>query len=178
MSNAVYLVSSLPTLQFGDTPPFSLDEFRRQCEGVISAYEMEALEALLAGKSHSDSFVSAYFARETLLKNIAGKMRAAAWDSDIRFSERPYDGYDVTYAKMVSDALLRTNPLEREHELDKARFWLVDELSGVGGFTMAHVYAYAIKLMICERWSRLSPEAGDASLMKVINENDLASMRE
>ena len=86
MSNAVYLVSSLPTLQFGDTPPFSLDEFRRQCEGVISAYEMEALEALLAGKSHSDSFVSAYFARETLLKNIAGKMRASAWDSDIRFS--------------------------------------------------------------------------------------------
>jgi len=79
---------------------------------------------------------------------------------------------------MVSDALLRTNPLEREHELDKARFWLVDELSGVGGFTMAHVYAYAIKLMICERWSRLSPEAGDASLMKVINENDLASKRE
>lgn len=178
MSNAVYLVSSLPTLQFGDTPPFSLDEFRRQCEGVISESELEALEALIAGRSHSDSFVSAYYSHEIQLKNLAGKFRAAAWGQDVRFSERSFDGYDVTYAKMVSDALQKTNPLEREHDLDRARFWLVDVLSGVGSYTMAHVYAYAIKLMICERWSRLTPEAGDASLMKVINENDLASMRE
>lgn len=178
MSNSVYLASSLPILQFGENPPFSFDDFRHQCEGVISASEMEALDALIAGHHHRDSFVSAYYAHETHLKNIAGKARAAAWGTEVRFSERPFEGYDVTYAKMVSDALVKTNPLEREQDLDKARFWLVDQLSGVGGFTMAHIYAFAIKLKICERWSRLTPEAGDASLMKVINENDLASMRE
>ena len=178
MSNAVYLVSSLPMLQFGDVPPFSLTAFRHQCEGVISPSELEALDALIEGRDHQDPFVSAYMAHETQLNNIAGRFRAAAWGADVRFSERSFAGYDVVYGKMISDALVKSNPLEREQDIDKARFWLVDQLSGVGGFTMAHVYAFAVKLMVCERWNRLTQVAGDAALMQVINDNDLALVRE
>jgi len=39
---------------------------------------------------------------------------------------------------------------------------------------MAHVYAFAVKLMICERWARMTEEAGDAAVLKAINDNDPA----
>ena len=59
-------------------------------------------------------------------------------------------------------------------DIDRARFWLVDALAGVGEGTIKHVYAYAIKLKICERWARLSESAGDAAVLNVINANDPA----
>jgi hypothetical protein len=112
------------------------------------------------------------------LKNIAARARATEWDSDIRIMDRPFDGYNVAYAKMVNDALVKANPLEMEEALEEARFYLADELSGVGSFTMAHVYAYALKLKILERLSKLNQEAGNTALLKIINENDLAIERE
>lgn len=43
---------------------------------------------------------------------------------------------------------------------------------------MAAVYAFVIKLKICERWSRISAEAGNAAVLKVINDNDPAYNRD
>ncbi len=176
MNNAVYIAASLPFLKFGDTPPFSLSELRNRCSSVMSEEELSAFDALVAGEPSDDPFVSAYQAHEVQLKNVSGHARAAAWGSDVRFVERPFPGYDVTFAKMVSDAFSKSNPLEREQELDKARFWLVDSLTPEES-SMANLYAFAVKLKICERWSRISPEAGNAAVLKVINDNDPASKR-
>ncbi|NLO24125.1 MAG: DUF2764 family protein [Fibrobacter sp.] len=178
MSNAVYFVSSLPMIQFKDAPPMSVEEFKRQCETNLNDFELGAIEALLDGKDYPEPFVSAFYSHETQLKNIAARARATEWDSDIRIMDRPFDGYNVAYAKMVNDALVKANPLEMEEALEEARFYLADELSGVGSFTMAHVYAYALKLKILERLSKLNQEAGNTALLKIINENDLAIERE
>lgn len=178
MSNAVYLVASLPMLKLGDPPPMKMEDFRYRCSGVMSEEELSALDALLSGKESDDSFVSAYYAHEVQLKNVAGRLRASAWGPDVRFSERSFSGYDVTFAKMVSDAFAKTDPLEREFELDKVRFWLVDELSGVCEDSIATVYAFAVKLMICSRWASLNDEAGNAAVLQVINDNDPAYRQE
>ena len=108
------------------------------------------------------------------MKNVLGHARAASWGPDVRFTERSFPGYDVTYAKMVSDAFAKPDPLEREQDLDRARFWLLDQLAPHEE-SMDFLYAFAIKLQICERWSRISPEAGNAAVLKVINDNDPAS---
>lgn len=178
MSNAVYILSSLPMLRFGDVPPFSVATFRHRCAGVLTEEELDAFDALLEGRESEDPFVSAYQARETQMKNVAGRLRASAWGPDVRFSERMYKGYDVAFAKKVSDAFAKPNPLEKEEEIDRARFALVDELAPVGEPTVEHVYAFAVKLAICERWARLSDEAGNAEVLKVINENDPAHGQE
>jgi hypothetical protein len=96
----------------------------------------------------------------------------------VRFAERSFSGYDVTFAKMIQDAFMKSNPLEKEQDIDRARFWLVDSLAGVGEGTIKHVYAYAIKLRICERWARLNDIAGDKAVINIINENDPAYRQE
>ncbi len=177
MNNAVYISASLPFLRFGDTPPFSLSELRSRCESVLSEEELAAFDALLGGEPCDDPFISAYRDHEIQLKNILGHARASAWGQDVRFTERPFRGYDVTFAKMVTDAYAKPNPLEREEELDRVRFWLVDQLASEEG-SLASLYAFAVKLGICERWAKISPEAGNAAVLKVINDNDPAARQE
>ena len=178
MSSPSYLMSSLPMLDFGDEPPLSMDEFRSRCVGALDESELLALDALLAGAECDDEFVAAYQAHEIQMKNVSGRLRAQAWGPEVRFTERSFPGYDVTFAKMISDAFAKTNPIEKEQDIDKARFWLVDCLAGVGEGTVKHVYAYAIKLMISERWSRLNEKAGDEAVINVINANDPAFKQE
>lgn len=177
MNNAVYISASLPFLRFGDTPPFSVSELRSRCENVLSEEELATFDALLNGEPCDDPFVVAYRDHEIQLKNILGHARAASWGQDVRFTERPFRGYDVTFAKMVTDAYAKTNPLEREEDLDKARFWLVEQLAPEEG-SLENLYAFAIKLKICERWARISSEAGNVAVLKVINDNDPAAKQE
>ncbi len=178
MDLALYFVTSLPALAIGEVPPFDLSEFRRKCDGVLSGDELNALDALLSGTESEDPFVSAYLARETQLRNVAGRLRASAWGSDVRFSERMFSGYDVTFAKKISEAFTKANPLEKEMEIDRARFWMADELAGFGEFTAAHVFAYAVKLRICERWAQMTGEKGKEAIETVINDNDPDSKRD
>lgn len=177
MNNAVYISASLPFLRFGDTPPFSVSELRSRCENVLSEEELATFDALLNGEPCDEPFVVAYRDHEIQLKNILGHARAASWGQDVRFTERPFRGYDVTFAKMVTDAYAKTNPLEREEDLDKARFWLVEQLAPEEG-SLENLYAFAIKLKICERWAHISSEAGNAAVLKVINDNDPAAKQE
>ena len=174
MSSPSYLMASLPMIELGDVPPLTMEEFRHRCIGVLDESELVALDALLAGEECDDEFVTAYQAHEIQMKNVSGRLRASAWGPDVRFTERSFPGYDVTFAKMIQDAFAKSNPMEKEQDIDKARFWLVDSLAGVGEGTVKHVYAYAIKLKICERWARLSESAGDAAVLNVINANDPA----
>ncbi|MCK9181537.1 MAG: DUF2764 domain-containing protein [Fibrobacteraceae bacterium] len=178
MSAYFYLVSQLPMLRIGEEPPFSSAEFRQKCEGVLTEDELASLDALLAGEPAENSFVQEFEAREIQMKNVAGKIRAQAWGPDAHFTERSFNGYDVDFAKKINEALSRTSPLEKEEEIDKARFNLADELAGVGEPTVAFIYAFAVKLAICERWAKLSNEAGAAELLNAINENDPDYKRE
>ena len=160
MSSPSYLMASLPMLEMGDVPPLSMEEFRHRCIGVLSEPELAALDAVLDDgecEECDDEFVRAYKAHEIQMKNVSGRLRAAAWGPDVRFTDKSFPGYDVTFAKMIQDAFAKSNPMEKEQDIDKARFWLVD-----------------FKLKICERWARLTEEAGDSAVLNVINANDPA----
>ena len=156
MSSPSYLMASLPMIEMGDVPPLSMEEFRHRCVGVLSEPELAALDAVLDDgecEECDDEFVRAYKAHEIQMKNVSGRLRAAAWGPDVRFTDKSFPGYDVTFAKMIQDAFAKSNPMEKEQDIDKARFWLVD---------------------FCERWARLTEAAGDSAVLNVINANDPA----
>ena len=44
MLNEVYLMSSLPSLSFGQTPPIALEEFRNMAKSELSARSFKVLE--------------------------------------------------------------------------------------------------------------------------------------
>jgi hypothetical protein len=172
MNDATYLIASFPMLRFGDAPPFSVDTLRYRCQGVLNDEAFADLNAVLQGTPGNHPFTAEYHARDTQIRNAAAKVRAAAWGSEARYTEKMYSGYDVGLSRMVSEALARSNPLETEEGLAKARWQLVDELVGLDTFTLAHLYAYAVQLQINERFARLNTDAGEAAIEKFIQAND------
>ena len=85
MSNAVYILSSLPMLRFGDVPRFRSP--RSATAARVCLLRMSSMRSTLSSRvrESEDPFVSAYQARETQMKNVAGRLRASAWGPDVRF---------------------------------------------------------------------------------------------
>ena len=46
MSNMVYLMTSLPSLTFGQVPPISIDEFNRDAKNQLSARHFKRLQSV------------------------------------------------------------------------------------------------------------------------------------
>lgn len=158
-----YLMASLPVIFFEDPPPFKAAEFRGQCEGQLSARDYAAMERILAGEppaAPDGRFEQTWHARETQLRNETALIRAARRGVDVQASLREHADYDVGLRDAVVDAYERPNPLERERELDRARWRVLDEWSAVEPFGRSAVLAYAAKLRIALRWAARTPEAG------------------
>ena len=159
-----YLLASLPMIFFEDPPPFSSESFRSLCEAQLSAAHMTALERVLSATPPppgAGRFEHDWHARETQVRNEAALARATRAGVEAKPYLRTHEGYDVFLKESVSDAFERPNPLERERELDRTRWRLIDE--GVGPiepFGLSAVLAYAAKLRIAERWAARTEESG------------------
>ncbi len=159
--NHTYLVASLPMLFFGDPPPFSCAEFRRRCEGMISAAELAMVDALLDGRpAGGGRFADGWQAREVQVRNAVARARAAEAGIDARGFLHDHPGFDMSVAQAVADAYAKPNPLEREMELDRCRWRVADDLGRASPFGLDGLLAFAVKLRIAERWAGLSEEAG------------------
>jgi hypothetical protein len=59
---------------------------------------------------------------------------------------------------------------EREEEIDILRWNYIDELNTFNYFTIEVLLGYLIKLAILERWSTLSPEAGQEAFQRLVQQ--------
>jgi hypothetical protein len=157
-----YLVAGLPMLALGRAPQVTLDAFLERCREHLSADDAAVLEDLLAtgGERVAHPFATAWRDHETRLRNAVARARASRLGRDATPFLRPERGFDTYTLKAVEEAFARPSPIERELELDRFRWQEADELAGRAVFSVEAVLAYAIKLRIAERWSRLEPDAG------------------
>ncbi len=157
-----YLAASLPLLFWGDPPPFSTADFRARCDGVLTPTDLATLDRLLAGRMDPDApgFEGAWGARQTQLGNAVAAARAARYGADTRAVRRPHPGWDGAVEKVVVDAFAKESPLDRELELDRGRWHLLDDLARGRPFGVETVFAFALKLRIAERWAALTDAAG------------------
>jgi len=170
--SATYLLSSLPTLELGGEAPFSIEELRRRCEGM-EGISLSDFDAVLAGVPGSNPFTRDYANVLTEIKNTTATLRAAKWEGDnIRVSERSYSGYHVDLHQKITEAMNIKNPFEREVALEKIRWQIADELTGMDYFSEEKVYAYIVKLHINNRIAGLNEEAGKAVVEDFIKAND------
>jgi len=170
--SAIFLLSSLPTLELGAEAPFSVEELRRRCEGTRGV-NLNDFDAVVAGYPGLHPFTINYANALTEIKNTTAAMRAPKWEGEnIRVSERFYSNYHVDLHQKITEAMNIQNPLEREIALERARWQIAEELAGVTYFSEAKVYAYLVKLQINNRISGLSEEAGKAAVEDFIKAND------
>lgn len=170
MNNYTYLGATLPTLVFGDPPPFPSAEFRRTCEGIMPPADLALLDAVLEGRpSDRPGFARDWHDRETQLRNAVARARAAHAGTDARSYLREHGGYDVSVAKAVTDAFSKPNPLEREMELDRCRWRLAEDLARFEPFGLAAVLSFAVRLRIAERWAALKDETGARRVEELVD---------
>lgn len=167
--NHWYLVASLPYLRFGEKPPVNCAAFLAACTGRLAEEDVAVLQAALDNRCSPDSEVARrWWNGEVELRNAVVRVRARSRGTDPASFIRLHSGFSVSIEKMVTDAFARTNPLEREAELDRARWVQADDLALTAPFGFAAVFAFAVKLRIAERWAGLDEEAGRKNVEEMI----------
>jgi hypothetical protein len=159
--NHYYLVASLPTLTFGEKPPFTLDRFRSMVHGVLTPEEERDLALVLDGRDGgSDAFVDEWreASKGIELAVVKGRIaRACRLGEDCPQEAGVVAGYA---GQRVEAAFEMETPLETELEIDRVRWLVLDELTRLAPFAFKQILAYAVRLFILERWAAMREEEG------------------
>ncbi len=164
--NYYYLVASLPMLSLGKEPILGAEAFVTLCRDHLIPADQSAVEALLTrrGEGCGHPFVVAWREGETRLRNAVVRVRADRRGVEASLFVRPVEGVDVALLSAVEAAFGRATPAERELDLDRVRWQMIEVLAGLDMFSSESVLAYALKLDIAHRWARLSAEVGQQRL--------------
>lgn len=160
MSQLVYLISSLPSLTFGEAPPITIDEFLKEAKSQISNKRFQKLEQFSLqhfkngdGKGKLKKFT-------TLIDELQADMIEMRAARKQKRSPHPIN---------LSKSIMEMNPLERELAIIQ---WQWDELSSmeVGAtFTMTELIVYKLKLELVHRIYSFNEEQGAKVLESVVN---------
>jgi len=156
----IYLISSFPSLHFGEKPPFSYERFLLSCRDFILEEEHELLTALpgIADRSREAphrGILRRWLEFDTALRNELAKARAALRRVDPHRYTRPttYDGPSL--AHLAVNARRNTSILDAERSLDETRWRALDDMAFGHYFDFEALVAYALKLLILQRWERI-----------------------
>jgi len=169
--NHWYLVSSLPYLRFGEKPLVSRMVFFAACSNWLAEEDVEALRAVFENRCPPCNEVARrWWNSEVELRNAVVRVRAKNRNTDASRFVQPHQGFSMSIEKTVADAFARTNPLEQEAELDRARWAQADDLALTAPFGFAGVFAFALKLRIAERWAGLDDTVGQSRVEEFIEQ--------
>lgn len=150
MSNVVYLISSLPTLSFGQSLPISIDNFHGEAEEQLSSKNFKTLRELdLKNTDEAEPGKLIEFVE------LNGQIKADLLEiRNAREAER--SPVVVTLSKKV----LEQNPLEREKSIMKRQWEELTNIDAIESFTFTEVLVYKLKLQILQRLNSFSAEKG------------------
>ena len=158
MSNMVYLMTSLPSLTFGQEPPISIDEFNRDAKSQLSARHFKRLESV---------DIQLMDAAKGGLKNITSLLNDVQNDlTEIRDAKAQKRQPKL---ERLPKTVLTGNPLVREEQIMQ---WQWEELNTIEAgktFTFTEVLVYKLKLQIISRLHSFDKEKGAQVLASVVN---------
>lgn len=156
----VYLISSLPMLQFGARPPLSRDNFLELCQRLISGKDYVLLKDLPGPKEYAvysgtQPTLKRWVSFDTCLRNELVKVRAGSRHADTAkyLHEQDYDNLSLTQAALAAQR--NPDPREGELMLDRQRWDFLEELSFGHYFDLDFLIVYAYKLNILWRWEEV-----------------------
>jgi len=152
-----YLVSSLPTLQFGMPPPFLMEDYLLMMEGFIPGNEVETIHQFVLEQYSPEllkvKMIADFFACEAAIRNHLARLRSADRDiSPEKFVRSLEVLIDQRMEQSALDAYKTENLLESEKMLDLARWKYLDELATGHVFDFNTLLIYAMKLRILRKW--------------------------
>lgn len=151
-----YLVSSLPSFNFGDKPFYSSEGFVRQCSDWINASELKELEeiSLVPQEDFSDKsgFVKKWYGLICSLTVVSVKTRASILGRDISSIVKEQKVIYSDIEKSVQEAFSAENPMEKEKKLDRIKWAFLDSLEIGHFFDFDKLCIYKLRILLCEKW--------------------------
>ncbi len=160
MLSAVYLISSLPTLSFGEKPPISMDEFMHDVSLQLSKKKAAKVEQINIQHLDKNSI-------SRKLNSMIAFQNDMQYDLEvIRKAERANSTPNI---KSLSKTIVDSNPLEREELLMKLLWDALSSIEFVESFTLTEIMIYKLKLQILERLHSFDADKGKAVFDSVVN---------
>jgi len=173
-----------------------IDEIRRdlsegdaaQLDYLLKGFDGEALNADFYAEAlrHRNRFLREYFRFDLNLRNAKVRFLNTALDrpcdqdvltgagslddTDLDIDLNRFSGGEFEEAEKVSQALDRSDLIDRERGLDEILWAKIDALGMFHYFDLTAVLAYVAKLHIVDRWLALDEEAGRELFRKLVKE--------
>lgn len=158
-----YLVSSLPSFNFGDKPFYSSEGFVKQCADWISPDELTELQklSLIPEEKYSgnNELIKSWYELTGALSCYCVKIRASKLNRDASVIAREQKAFDSFIEKSVQEAFSSENPMEKEKKLDRLKWKILDTLEAGHSFDFETLCIYKLRTILCEKWfDRKEPE--------------------
>ncbi|MFA5092388.1 MAG: DUF2764 family protein [Candidatus Omnitrophota bacterium] len=154
----VYLISSLPLLNFSSHMPFSLEEFFAKCQNLVPEVDILRLRNVSSGilDISAAGILKDWLNFDTALKNELVRIRAKDKKIDPEKYVRLPD-FPQAHISVIALSAHRHNlyALEAEKILDQERWNYLDQLTLGHYFDFEALLIYALKLKILERWEKV-----------------------
>lgn len=169
MEQYYYLISSLPSLRWGETPVVDLEQFMALCRQHLNRGDFERLNATTLQPGGKFNFPC---------RSTAARWRQ--WDAELRRameerrvqqrSGRAASQCQPVHASLaVAEIYSHKNPAVREQSLDHLRWKQLDELEFGNYFDLNKLYIYKFKLLLHEKWRARTVEAGYRNFDRIIS---------
>lgn len=170
MDQYYYAVSSLPFLDFDNTPSIKLDEFTAICKSTLIEKDFDIIKSIsLNNLREIDSRIPVlkkWISWEGTLRNEIAKLRA----DSLGFNPEQYL-FDIESNSeppvIAGTAFKLDSPILAEELLDKARWHFLDELEQGHYFDLEKLIVYSLKLQILERKSMFTTENGNVNFQEI-----------
>ena len=155
----IYLISSLPFLQFGMKPPFMFEKFLKQCAEFIPDEDLKVLKRCsIDGEYQYEGMpetLKRWRAFDTALRNEIAKVRAGYKHIDPAKYLRRAELSGPSLSHIAMNAHRSPLILEGERLLDEARWRALDELAIGHYFDIDFLIVYSHKLLLLEKWENI-----------------------
>lgn len=159
MSNLVYLITSLPSLTFGQSPPISMDGFYNDAKEQLSSRNFNKLQEIdLQNIIEGDRFN---------LKKFVDQLESLKEDLlEIRNAKKNDRTPAIT---SIPKTILDQNPLEREKSIMKWQWEQLTDIDAGEVFTITELFVYKLKLQILHRLNSFNATKGLEILESIVN---------
>lgn len=173
MSNQYYLMSQLPAIDCDSKSlPITEQYFRDLCSRFLDQKSLTILENLSLEPSRDETktgsaFLDKWNEKERCLRLALAQIRAVKMKKE----------FGVLPASCTADILqaARTavgmdSPLAAEEFLNQYRMQTLDSMQPIDNFSIDAVFAYGLRLMLCQRMKKFDKEIGITSYRKIYDE--------
>lgn len=167
MASYYYLVASLPTLSFDQSPPLSIKQFMEKCQAELSKKDYKVLENLFnEQESPLHPFIEKYRAFSFSLNEVLNYFRGQKLQRIDESQTRKFS--ESNLVEIVKLALSAENPLRGELALLKYRWDYISSLASFKYFELEVVLAYAVHLKLAQRKALFDDEKGKVEFESIL----------